>query len=322
MVGLLFVAIWFLTRSVPIPENVVYGVTFSVPYARDTLGLEWQKVYLAILDELEVKHLRIPAYWTEHEPEKGQYNFSDLDFMLREAEQRGADVILAIGQKLPRWPECHIPLWANQQLRKDRHREFLLYLDKVVRRYKNNKTIRYWQIENEPFLPFGECQEYDRRFLDVEISRLRSLDSRPIVVTDSGELSIWAPAYKRADIFGTTMYRTIWNKYIGSFTYPLPPGYFRMKTRLVQYIYGKKPIIVVELQAEPWGGKMPEDVPLEMQERIMNRAEFEEHIAYERETGFQEVYLWGAEWWWWLKEKHKKPEMWNEAKNLFTEKKR
>ena len=115
------------------------------------------------------------------------------------------------------------------------------------------------------------------------------------------------------------MYRTIWNKYIGSFTYPLPPGYFRMKTRLVQYLYGKKPIIVVELQAEPWADKMPEDMPLEMQERLMNVQKFNENILYEKETGFQEVYLWGVEWWYWLKEKHAKPELWEEAKKLFRE---
>lgn len=317
-VGLFLIAVWFLSRPVAEPENIVYGVTFSVPYARDTLGLDWKSAYLALLDDLEVRHIRIPAYWTEHEIKKGEYDFSGLDFMLDHASARGADVILAVGQKLPRWPECHIPYWAGRLSRADRNADFIAYFEEALRRFRGDKTIRYWQIENEPFLPFGECEGYDRRFLDVLISRARAIDSRPLIITDSGELSVWAPAYARADIFGTTMYRTIWNKYVGHFTYPLRPGYFRMKARLMEYIYGKKPLIVVELQAEPWSKRTPQEVPLSFQEKLMNVTEFQKNIAYERATGFQEVYLWGAEWWYWLKEKHDKPELWEEAKRLFA----
>lgn len=320
-IGLILIAVWFLSRPVPAPENIVYGVTFSLPYARTTLDLDWKIAYRAILDDLQVKHLRIPAYWTEHETEQGKYNFSDLDFMLGEAKKSGADVILAIGQKLPRWPECHIPRWARNLPRQDRHRYFLQYLETVILRYRKDTAIRYWQLENEPFLPFGECEGYDRRFLDVALSRLAALDDRPVIITDSGELSIWAPAYKRADIFGTTMYRTIWNKYVGTFTYPLRPGYFRMKARLMQYLFGKKPIIVVELQAEAWNQKMPQEVSLETQYALMNPKVFRENIEYERQTGFSEVYLWGVEWWYWLKEKYEKPEIWDEAKKLFQEQK-
>lgn len=320
--GLVLIAIWYLSRPFSPPENFIYGVTFSVPYAKTTLGLgeDWRRAYIAILDDLRVKHLRIPAYWNEYEPEKAKYKFGDLDFMLREAEKRGTDVILAVGQKLPRWPECHIPAWASAESRQDRHRDFLAYLKVVVERYRNNRVIRYWQIENEAFLPFGECGEYDSRFLDVEISYLRALDSRSIVVTDSGELSIWIQAYSRADVFGTTIYRTVWNKYAGTFTYPLRPGYFRMKQRLMELIYGQKPIIVVELQAEPWAPRMVPDVPLEIQTQLMDERILEEHIAYERATGIKEVYLWGVEWWFWLKEKHDKPELWKKAKELFQEK--
>lgn len=315
--GLALIAVWFLSRPVPAPERVDYGVTFSAPYARDVLGLDWRRAYSSVLDDLGAKRIRLSAYWNEYEAVQGKYDFSGLDLMIREAGKRNAEIILAIGQKLPRWPECHIPLWAARLSRQDRNAYFLKFFEEVIKRYRGNEHIRYWQVENEPFLAFGECMGYDRRLLDVEISRLKALDDRPVVVTDSGELSIWAPAYSRSDVFGTTMYRTVWNKYTGTFTYPLPPGYFRMKARLMELLYGKKTVIVVELQAEPWNPLSPPDTELGAQERLMNVDIFKEHIEYERAAGFQEVYLWGVEWWYWLKEKHGKPELWDEARKLF-----
>lgn len=319
VLGLFLIALWFLTRPTVAPDNFVYGVTFSLPYARDTLGLDWQKAYLAILDDLKARHLRVPAYWTEIEREKGKYNFEDMDYMVREAGKRGVNLVLAVGEKLPRWPECFFPDWAGKISIEDRHRHFLEYLTRVVERYRGDTHIHYWQLENEPFLPFGECKNYDGRFVDAEISRVKSLDARPIIISDSGELSVWTQAYSRADVFGTTMYRTIENKYLGNFTYPLRPGYFRMKARLIRYIFGAKPIIVVELQEEPWTHKRPPDVPVESQLQLMNSNVFKDNIDYEKATGFQEVYLWGVEWWYWLKDKHNKPEMWDEAKKLFKE---
>src|SRR3989338_5721806 len=50
-------------------EKIIWGVTFSKPYAQG-LGLDWKETYLAILDELNVKNLRIPAYWNELEGPK------------------------------------------------------------------------------------------------------------------------------------------------------------------------------------------------------------------------------------------------------------
>ncbi|MBI2639897.1 MAG: beta-galactosidase [Candidatus Sungbacteria bacterium] len=318
LIGLILIAIWFLSRPVPVPDSVLYGVTFSAPYARDTLNLDWKETYIAILDDLGVKHLRIPVYWDEYEPKESEFDFSDLDFMLQEAERRGVDVILAVGEKLPRWPECHIPSWVSEKSRQERHAYLLSFLGEILNRYRERQVLRYWQIENEPFLPFGECKDYDARFIDVEISRFRALDDRPIVVTDSGELSIWAPAYSRSDIFGTTLYRTVWNEFLGNFTYPLRPGYFRMKARLVEMIYGKKPIIIVELQAEPWMAEFPSEKNLNEQLSLMNPEKLKRNVEYARATGFHEVYFWGVEWWYWLKKEHEKPEMWDEAKRLFT----
>ena len=51
----------------------------------------------------------------------------------------------------------------------------------------------------------------------------------------------------------------------------------------------------------------------------MNLDQFKKNIAYAKKTGFDQFYLWGAEWWYWLKDEHNRGEIWNEAKNLFEE---
>ena len=76
-------------------------------------------------------------------------------------------------------------------------------------------------------------------------------------------------------------------------------------------------MIVVELQAEPWGPKLFYDLPVKEQEKTMNLEQFKKNINFARSTGLDTFYLWGSEWWYWMKEKQNKPEIWNEANNLF-----
>lgn len=188
-------------------EELTYGVTFSKKQAQE-LGLNWQEVFTAALNDLGVKKFRLSAYWNEIEQKSDQFNWDDLDWQIEQAMQANAEIILAVGGRLPRWPECHFPDWAGKLAKDEREQKILNYIEKVISRYKNNNHIIAWQVENEPFLShFGDCPEFSKKFLDKEIALVRGLDGRPIVITDSGELSIWIPAARRADIFGTTMYR-------------------------------------------------------------------------------------------------------------------
>ena len=56
-------------------KNPEIGVTFSKAYA-ESLGLDWQKTYLAIIDDLKVENIRLIAQWNEVEPEFNQFNFN------------------------------------------------------------------------------------------------------------------------------------------------------------------------------------------------------------------------------------------------------
>lgn len=300
-------------------EDVALGITFSARYASD-LGLDWRETYLALLDEIGVRKVRIPVYWDLSEPREGEYDFADLDWQIEETSLRGGEIILSIGQRVPRWPECHIPGWVGDDA--DR-REVALsaFLRTVVHRYRDTESVKVWQVENEPFLVFfGQCPPFRREMLDREIALVKSLDgSRPILTTDSGELSLWYQAAHRGDRFGTTMYRHIYKHGYGYFTYPLGPSFFIAKEWLVRFLTDQEHFSVIELQAEPWASGWVAHVPIEEQFRTMDERKLRENVQYARQVGFPEIYLWGAEWWYWMKEKKEYPAVWETAKELFHE---
>jgi len=300
--------------------EVKHGVTFSHKQAED-LGLDWQNAYLAALDELKIKHLRLVAYWDEIEKEKEVYDFSYLDWQLEEAQKRGVQIILSVGRRVPRWPECHVPAWAADYSKEEVDRKLLNYIKKLVERYKNHDNLIYWQVENEPFLRvFGLCPKPDPDFLEKEVSLVKSLDSREILISDSGELSSWYPTAKRADILGTTVYRIVWNKYFGYFHWFLPPAWYHYKAKLITAITPSKKVIVTELQAEPWGKdeKFLNEIPIEEQLKEINLETILEHAEFTRKAGFDEAYFWGVEWWYWLKINGEES-VWEGTKKLFRE---
>lgn len=320
----LFIIIIFIIVLVlihkPKPEHIQYGMSFNTLYAEE-LGLNWQETYDAILDDLGVRHLRLAAHWPMVEPIKDVYNFKELDYQVAKAEESGADVILAVGRRLPRWPECHVPDWAEELTWEKQQREILDYITVVVDRYKDSSAIKYWQIENEPYLEVfakDHCGEFDEEFFEREVEHFRSLDdSRPFLVTDSGNLGKWSGAYKHGDAFGTSVYVYFWNPELGQFRTVLPPWWYRMKAGLMALLYGEKETMVIELSAEPWLLEPVTDVDIETQYSRMDLEKFEDIIKYAEKTRFAKQYLWGAEWWYWLKDKGH-PEMWERGKLLFN----
>lgn len=317
---LLALVIFWLAQK-PIPESITYGMSFNTAYAAE-LGLDWQETYDAILTDLNVRHLRLAAHWPMIEPVNNTYNFTELDYQIRRAEAVGAEVILAVGRRLPRWPECHVPTWAQTISDEERNAEQLAYMTAVVERYRDSTAVKYWQIENEPFLEvfaFEYCGVLNTDFLDTEIALVKSLDAtRPVLVTDSGNLGLWYGAYSRGDIFGTSVYVHFWNPDIGQFRTLLPPFVYRVKENALALIYGKKPTFLIELSAEPWLLAPISTVPIETQFTRMDTEKFADILDYAKATRYDTQYLWGAEWWYWLA-KNGHPEMWEKGKSLYVE---
>lgn len=321
--GLLLVlvlAALFLMRK-PVPEKIQYGMSFNTMYAEE-LGLDPKQTYDALLDDLGVRQLRLAAHWPMVEPLRDVYNFEELDYQIARAEEVGAEVVFAVGRRLPRWPECHVPEWAEALSWEEQQVEILDYITVVMQRYKDSPAITYWQIENEPYLEVfakQHCGEFDEAFFEREVAHFRSLDdSRPFLVTDSGNLGTWAGPYRHGDAFGTSVYVHFWNPELGQFKTILPPWFYRLKEGIVSAVYGEKETMLIELSAEPWLLEPITEVDLETQFTRMNLEKFEEILTYAENTRFEKQYLWGGEWWYWLKQKDR-PEMWQRGKELFSQ---
>ncbi len=319
LAGLLLVVVGGFLIAGDKPERIQYGMSFNTFYTRD-LGLEPKVVYDAILDDLGVRHLRLAAHWPMVEPIDGVYDFSDLDYQLDRAEEVGADVILAVGRRLPRWPECHIPDWADDKTWEQQQAELLDYMKVVANRYKDRSVIKYWQIENEPYLEVfakDHCGPFDQEFFEYEIEYFRTLDNtRPLLVTDSGNLGTWWKPYKQADAFGTSVYVYFWNPELGQFRTILPPIWYRLRTGILTALNPKE-VMLIELSIEPWLIEPVTDVDIETQYTRMNPEKFASILEYAEKTHLEKQYLWGAEWWYWLKEQGD-PEMWEMGKGLFS----
>ena len=324
LIAVLLLAGGFYVLSLrPLPQSITYGVSFS-RFHSDELKLDWKKTYLAILDDLKVKHLRLTAHWPLTQPKDGVYNFSEMDFQIEEAEKRNASVILAVGRRLPGWPECHTPDWVSKLPLDQQGVKLLEYIETVVNRYKKSPAIKYWQVENEVFLAFfgkslcGQYSEGIEDFLKEEINLVNKLDpSRQVIVTDSGEFGTWYKAYRNGDVFGTSMYLYVWwRNAIGPLRYPITPAFFKIKHNVMRLFFGPKPSMVIELSAEPWLLQPIVDTPIDVQFQRMGIDKFNEMINFSSKTGFDTFYLWGAEWWYWLKQQGY-PEHWNRAKELY-----
>jgi beta-galactosidase GanA len=113
----------------PQAKKIIWGVNFSQKHS-ENLGLNWRENYLALLDDLKVKYLKIHTHWDLLEPEKGNYNFEDLDWQIKETGKRGVKIILVIGMKSGCWPECHLPAWAKSLTKKEQQKEVLNLLKK------------------------------------------------------------------------------------------------------------------------------------------------------------------------------------------------
>ena len=299
-------------------KEIEYGMTFSHKYAEE-LGINWQDAFVNLIDDVGIKKFRLMAYWDGIEATHGDYYFDDLDWMIRRAEYSGAEIILVVGRRQPRWPECHQPEWVEHLTRSDQMEEELIMIEDVVNHFKQYDNIIAWQVENEPFLSvFGECPETTDEFYKQKLDLVRRLDKRPTIITDSGELSTWKKSANLNAVLGTSLYRYVWNPLYGDFIYPLPPAYYNLKAKVLYKTTQLREVFISELQLEPWTSEPIIDVSLEDQFRSMNIDRFEDSIKYASRVGFDTIYLWGGEWWYWLKVNHADDSFWQAARELIN----
>ncbi len=294
----------------------IYGVSFSPDYAT-YLGLDWHETYQALLNDLKVRKFRLMSYWSEGEPTPGHYDFIDLDYQMDEAAKAGAKVTLAIGLRQPHYPECHQPAWANALSKTDRETALKAYMAAVVERYKTSPALASWQLENEALnRSFGVCDDFDRARLTRERDLVAGLDpSHPIIINVSNQFGTpWLGPI--GDIVGFSVYRISYNPTFGYIGRPIPAFWHSLRAGIVDFFW-HKPVIIHELQAEPWGAKGNAELSINEQNKSMDATKLTDTLHYTEATHIPQAYLWGAEWWYARKVQDNDPSVWEAARPAF-----
>jgi hypothetical protein len=118
------------------------------------------------------------------------------------------------------------------------------------------------------------------------------------------------------DVFGTTMYRVVYNSWAGYIRYFFPSSFYHLKAHFA----GVDPeeSLIIELQTEPW---VPQGKMIYMTEnqkdKSMSVDQFKANLQYAINARFKQTYVWGVEWWYWEK-LYGNSQYWEIGKKLFN----
>ncbi len=313
------IAQWYIHKYNDQP--LTYGVSFIPAYAH-YLGVDPKETMQAMIDELGVKRFRLVSYWEVIEPSPGKYDFSELDWQFAKAQAAGAKVSLAIGLRQPRWPECHLPPWAENQPKNFWYPRLKKVMKAVIERYKTQPMLESYQLENEYFNKvFGECKDFDRQRLIDEYKFVKSVDEGHKLIISRSNNAIGLPVGQpRPDEFAVSVYKRVWDKNVTKryYEYPFPAWFYGFLAGAGKIVTGKD-MIIHELQAEPWPNEKYDirTAPIDELYKTLNPERLRDRFEYGRATGMRTIDLWGAEWWYQMKVKRNSPDIWNTAKEQF-----
>ncbi len=314
------VAQWYISSQKDKPLTV--GATFIPDYAR-YYGLDAEETMRAMIDDLDIKNFRLVSYWSKGEPVEGVYDFSELDWQFALAEATNSKVSLAIGLRQPRWPECHMPTWAENSSMIEWEPKLKRYMKATMERYKDSPSLVSYQLENEFFLDvFGICPDHSRDRLIREYEYVKNIDSNhPVIITRSNNALGLPIGDPQPDKFGVSIYKRVWDKTITKryIEYPFPAWFYSSLAGGGKILVGKD-LFIHELQTEAWlpdsGQFMMNDIgSIPEQEKSLNAERLRERIRYGEATGMKQMDLWGVEWWYWQKTKAGKSDLWETAKS-------
>lgn len=317
------IAQWYISSNKDKP--LVLGTSFIPAYA-ESLGLDPQETMDALITDLNIRHFRLVSYWDQMEPEQGKYDFSLLDWQFQKAEAAGAKVTLSLGLRQPRWPECHMPVWAKQlpsgNAEGTWQKGLERYITAVVNRYKGSPALDSYQLENEYFLRgFGICTDFSRDRLVNEYNLVKQLDPYHTLIVARSNNALGQPVGQPTpDEFGISIYKRVWDANLTHryLEYPFP-AWFYASVAGVQKIMTGKDMIIHELQAETWppNHQSIQETGLDEQNKSFNADRFKARVEFGKATGMREIYLWGSEYWYYRKVKLNDSSLWNVARDSF-----
>lgn len=292
-------------------EPHVVGVSYSLKTAHD-FDISVEDSFTALLDDLQIREFRLMSYWDLHEKDRNIYDFSELDLLFEEVGKRNGSITLSIGARQPRWPECHIPEWAKNLDKTDYQAELLEYISEVVNRYKSHPALDTYQLENEAVLKsFGVCEEPDRKLLRQEYELVKSLDSSHKVIMSQSNQYGFPVRGPEPDAYGFSVYKKVHEGRILNrvITHPIPAWYHSFRANIIE-IFHQRPVIIHELQMEPWGDRATQKMSIDEQNQSMSTKQIHKNFKFAKKTGIKTMYLWGAEWWYWRTVEYDDPSIW------------
>jgi Beta-galactosidase len=315
---------WATAAPLPPTEPYYLGTTFS-PLQCYYMGLDWRQAFSAIAD-LGLDRVRLGAYWNVIERQPMGFDFTELDWLLDQCDRRGMAVALALGMKVPRWPEFHFPDWVS--LRGDTGAgdrpldqrspvvaELALnFVDRVVAHCRSAPALKYWQIENEPFtrLEIAGGRWLSPEFVQREIDLVRSGQraDQKILLTNAIHLPTPKPtedgpafqdSLRLADAVGINVYTKVPTGAPGQYLEPTAQFWRTLQDWQGALRSADREAWVAEAQAEPWEPQQlvamqklnyPSASPL----RLRN-------LTHQlRDLGYGTILLWGCEYWYWQKQ--------------------
>lgn len=320
IIGIMYgIARWYIYTESSKPLTL--GVSFIPDYAQ-SLGLNPENTMKALLN-IGVKQFRLVSYWSDIEPSEGQYNFSQLDWEFKDAQQYHAKIILTVGLRQPRWPECQMPSWADNEPQSVWQPKLEQAMTMVINRYKDSPSLEAYQLENEYFLKgFGICTNFSRSRLISEYNLVKKLDpSHSVIIGRSNNALGFPLGQPTPDEFSISIYKRVWDanvthRYI---EYPFPAWFYAFLAG-VQKIFLHRDMMIGEMQAEAWppNGKSITQISLAEQNKSLDATRLLNRFKFGEATGMRSIDLWGAEYWYYRLVKLHDPSLWNVAKQEFA----
>lgn len=304
-----------------------YGVSYSFEQAA-WFGLDSRAAFVRLLDTAHFDWVRLPFFWDQMTTVDGQLKIDDLEFAIIEAEKREVKVVIAMGAKVPYYPEYHLPQNIKLQLKfadtigvTHAIADDLLEIDrKLVEKLSVYDNISHWQVENEPFLANVNNWKITPELVGREVEVVRSADpkKRPIILSHVGPAVFdrkWEklePFLKGGDVLGVNAYfktqginlfsLSLFGKVLAvswpqSLVWPVQswygfsPNYAGLKKELGAKGIG---LWIMEMQAEPYIRTFDD---AKKSKYFYKPADIIKADEYLRSSRVENVGLWGAPFW-------------------------
>jgi len=309
---------------------VQVGISFS-PRRAEALGLDYRSAFRR-LEAMHFRVIRLSAYWNQID----QDGYDQLDWLMQEAARSKQPIALTVGMKGLGWPEFYIPASIDSTSVRDGQDiagdatiadATMTFVENTVFRYRDNRALIAWQVENEPFNRAGPHRLWiDAAFLANEIATVRRLDEhqRPLIVNafshfnllfdqasarhpfdvrellgfqaDSAERDSLAVLHK-GDILGLDVYTAIGYRFLGQNRLSRADSDWPDRLGSLHGLAASqgKQAWITEAQAEPWEASKDTYTNPKSTSPAAIRSIFN-NLA---DSGYGTVLLWGSEYWLW-----------------------